>query len=118
VGLGHGQHEGRDQPPGRRTDDADADAARDLVVQRCHVGFEGVELALDAAGPGHDRITLLGQRAARSIDERGAQLALEPSHVGGDVRLDGVQGPGGGGEAAVLGDGEEGVELAEVHRWK
>jgi hypothetical protein len=29
-----------------------------------------------------------------------------------------VQGPGGSREATVVGHGEHGVELAEVHRWK
>jgi hypothetical protein len=88
------------------------------VVERGHVGLEGVELALDAAGPGHDRLALLGERPAGAVDEGGAQLALEPGDVGRHVGLHGVERTGGGGEAAVLGDGEQGVELAEVHRWK
>ena len=47
---------------------------------------------------------------------RRAQLPLEVGDVGGDVRLHGVQGPGGGGEAVVVGHGGQGGELAEVHR--
>ena len=50
------------------------------------------------------------------FDEDRSELPLEPGHVGRDVRLHGVQGPGGGREAAPLGHGDEGGELAEVHR--
>ena len=90
--------------------------AGDLVAHRGHVGGEGVELGLDAAGPlDHDR-TLLGDLAGGPVDERDAELLLQAGDVGRHVRLHGVQGPGGGREAAVVDHGEHGVELAQVHR--
>ena len=71
---------------------------------------------LDVAGPVDHDLALLGERAGGPVDEGDAQLALEAGDVGRDVRLHGVQGPGGGREAAVVGDGDEGGELSEVHR--
>ena len=85
------QQPGR-EPPGGRADDADAGRARDLGVHRGDVGHEGVELAVDAPGPAHDRLALLGEPAARPVHERHAQLALETGDVGRDVRLHGVEG--------------------------
>ena len=81
-----------------------------------HVGDQGVELGLDAPGPRDDRLALGGEVAGGPVDEGDAQLALEAGDVGRDVRLHGVQRPGRGREAAVVGDGDEGGELAEVHR--
>ena len=44
-----------------------------------------------------------------------AELVLELADLLGDVRLDRAQGVGGGGERAFLGDGEQRVEMAELH---
>ena len=88
----------------------------DLAVHRGDVGDEGVELGLHPAGPADDGLALVGEPAGGAVDQGDAELPLEPGDVGGDVRLHGVQGPGRGREAAVLGDGDEGGELAEVHR--
>ena len=55
-------------------------------------------------------------RARGAVDEGHAELALEPGDVGRHVGLHGVQGAGGGREGAVVGDGHEGAQLAEVHR--
>ena len=51
----------------------------------------------------------------RSIDERDAELLLEPGDVAGDVRLHGEQRPRRGGERAVVGDGDERGELPDIH---
>ena len=63
-------------------------------------------------------LALLGEGARGAVDEGGAELPLEPGDVGRHVGLHRVQGAGGGGEAAVSATASEGVELAEIHRWK
>ena len=117
MALGHGLDERGDQPPGGRADEADAARAVDLVAHGGHVDGEGVELALHPTGPFHHHGALLGDLAGGAIDEHHAQFLLEAGHVGGHVGLHRVQGAGGGGEAAVVDHGEDGGELAEVHRY-
>ena len=90
--------------------------ARHLAADRGDVGHEGVELGLHPAGPADDGLALVGERAGAAVDEDDAQLPLEAGHVGRDVRLHRVQGPGGGREPAVLGDRHEGRQLPQVHR--
>ena len=51
-----------------------------------------------------------------AVDELRAELALEAGDVARDVGLHGEQGAGGGRERAVVGDGDEGGELADVQR--
>ena len=94
---------------------AEARLAGDLVAARRHVGGDVVELVQDPPGPLDDERALVGEPAALAVDERDAELALEAGDVAGDVRLHGVQGAGGGGERAVVGDRDEGGELAEIH---
>ena len=81
-----------------------------------HVGGDRVELGLDAAGPVDDGLSLLGQAAGAAVDEGRAELLLEAGDVGADVGLHGGEGVGGGAERALLGHGDERLELAEVHR--
>jgi hypothetical protein len=115
VGLDRLEQQ-RAQPAGGRPDHPHPHGAGDLGAQRGDVGRQRLQLGPDAGGPGEDGLALLGRLAGGPVDQRGAQLLLQPGDVGGDVRLHRVEGAGGGREAAVLGDGEEGVELAEVHR--
>ena len=103
------------QPTPDRVDDADTNGAGDLVAHGREVGSDRVELALDPAGSGGDRLPLAGEMAIRPIDERTTQLALEPRDVGGDVGLHGVEPPGGTRERAVLGDGQQNLQLSHVH---
>ena len=117
VALRHGLHEGRDEPAGGGADEPDAAGAGDVVANRRHVGHEGVQLALDAAGPFDHDGALLGDVARGPVDEGRPELPLEAGDVGRDVGLDRVQGPGSGGEAAVVDHGEHGVELAQVHHF-
>ena len=82
----------------------------DLAVDRGDVGDQRVELGLRPAGPGPTTASPSSvSGAGGAVDEDDAQLPLEPGDVGRDVGLHGVQGAGGGGEPAVLGDGDEGV---------
>ena len=94
----------------------EADGAGDVVGGRRDVGDQRVELELDAAGPRDHQLARLGEVAVAAVDEGDLQLLLQAGDVGGDVRLHRVEGPGGGREAAVIGHGGEGGELAEVHR--
>jgi hypothetical protein len=50
------------------------------------------------------------------VDELDTELTFEPGDVARHVRLDGVERRGGRREAAVVGDGHEGLQLAEIHR--
>ena len=116
VGGGHRREQQRHEPAAGGADHAEADVAGDVVRRRGHVGDQRVELGLDAPGPGDDELAGLGEPAVAAVDQGDAQLALEAGDVGRHVRLDGVQGPGRGREAAVVGHGGQGGELAEVHR--
>ena len=109
-------HQAGDQPPGGGADHAHPDGAGHLVLAGGHVGQQGVELGQDAPGPGHDHRTLLGQPAVGPVDQRRAQLLLEPGHVGRDVGLDGAEVLGGGRERTVVADGGERLEVSEFHR--
>jgi hypothetical protein len=56
--------------------------------------------------------------ARGAVEQRGAQLALEAAHGRRDRGLDHVQPVGGAREARLLGDGDEDIELAELHRYR
>ena len=116
VRLRDGGQEERHHPPSRGADDPEADAAGDLVGGRGHVGGEGLELGVHAPGAGHHELAGGGEPARGTVDEAHPELGLEAGDVRRHVGLDGVQRPGGGREAPVVGDGGEGGELAEVHR--
>ena len=90
----------------------------DLVAEGGHVGHGRLELGGDPPAPLHHRQALLGQLTAVAVDELDAELPLQPGDVAGHVRLHGVQGRRRGGEAAVVGDGDEGLQLAEIHLGK
>ena len=87
-----------------------------LVAQGGDVGDGGFELGGDPAAPFDDGLALFGQLAALAVDQLHPQLPLEAGHVAGDVGLHGVQGRGRRREAAVVGDGDQGLQLPEVHR--
>ena len=80
-----------------------------------HVGGDLVHLAQDAAGPLDDPLAVVGEPALGPVDERRAELALEAGDVARHVRLHREQGPGRGGERAVVGDRHERRQLADVH---
>jgi hypothetical protein len=85
------------------------------VEHRGHVGSEGIQLVVDAAGAVDHHLALLGEGPGGPVHQRGAQLALEPGDVRRHVGLDGVEPPGGRGERAGIGHRGEGGELAKVH---
>ena len=51
------------------------------------------------------------------VEQPVAQLALELGDLCGDAGLGDVQRVGGGGEGAVVGDGDEVAELVQFHHW-
>ncbi len=115
VALGElGQQHGH-QPAGGGADHADAGVARHRLAQGPDVGDQGVELAHDPVGPGHHDLAVGGQPARRAVDQRGAQLALEPGHVGRDVGLDRAQMVGGRRERPVLGHRHQRLQMPEFH---
>ena len=111
------EHEGH-QPPRRGADAPEPHRAGDLVAEGGHVGVERIELRLDPPGAAHHRLPLLGEEPAGAVEERHAELPLEPRQVRRDVRLHGVERPGGSRDAAAFGHGGQGGELAEIHRWR
>ncbi len=116
MGVRQRLEQGGHRPAGHRPDDADPDPPDDLVAEGRDVGAQVLELGLDAAGPIDHGLPLVGEQPGRPIDAGGADLALEAGDVGGDVALHGVERSGRGRERAVVGDGDEHLELAEVHR--
>ena len=115
VAGGHGAEQLRHQPAGGGADHADAGVAGDLVVERGDVGGDVVDLVQDPAGAFDDPLALVGQPAVGAVDQRDAELALELGDVAGHVGLDGEQGPGRRRERPVIGDGDDGGELTNVH---
>ena len=55
---------------------------------------------------------------SRAVEQRRAELLLELAHAGRDGRLDDVQPVSSAGEAALLGDRDEGGELPQLHAAK
>jgi hypothetical protein len=53
--------------------------------------------------------------AAHALEQRRAQLLLDQTDAPADRRLRAVEPAGGAGEAAELGDGDEGADLVDVH---
>jgi hypothetical protein len=117
MALTHQPEQAGDQPAADGSDAAQAHLPGDLVEHRGHVGPERVELAAHPAGPLDHHLTLLGEGAAVAVDQYRPQFTLEPGDVGGDVGLDGVERARRGRERSFVGDGHEGGELAEVHRF-
>ena len=72
-----------------------------------------LELALHAPGPvEHDEPELGGLGTPPAAhQQRHAELVLELAHLVGHVRLHRRQRVGGGGERALLVDGEQGLEM-------
>ena len=79
--------------------------------------LQRLDLAANGACPVEHPIAELGGHGATAPphEELDAELGFELAHVLGDVRLHGVEAVGGGGEAALFGHGQEGLELANVH---
>src|SRR5437764_1187106 len=75
------------EPAGGGTDHADADGPRHLVAERGQVAEHRLELDAHAPGAGGDGLALLGELAGGTVDQHGADLALQPGDVGRHVGL-------------------------------
>ena len=112
VGQQHGH-----EPAGRGADHADPDVPGHRLAQRPHVGDEGVELAQDPVGPGHDDLPSAVSRPAdrstsvvpssRSSRATWAEMLdwTVPRCVGGDR------------ERPVLRDRHQRLQVSEFHRF-
>ena len=105
------------QPTTRGADHTEARVARVEPLQQREVGAHRLELAVDPTrAVEHEDAELggLGPLAA-AHEQRHAELRFELAHLVGDVRLDGRERIGGGRERPFLGDGEQRVEMPELH---
>jgi hypothetical protein len=104
-----------EQPARRRPEHAEAHVADDVAVALSHLGGDVVELAQDPPSTLDDPGAVVGEATVGAVDELGAQLLLEAGDVAGHVGLHREQGSGGCRERAVVGDRDQGGELAHVH---
>jgi hypothetical protein len=94
-------------------DDAAAHQAVDVVdglADRTRGGQRRARVLEGGRAGGRHR-----RRAARAVDERGAELALELADLRADAGLADVNALGGAGEVRLLGDGDEVLQLPELH---
>ena len=75
-------------------------------------GGDVVEFVEDPPCSLDDAGAVLGEAALGTVDERDAEFLLEAGDVARDVGLDGEQGARCGGERAVIGDRDQGGQLA------
>ncbi len=115
MAFGDGTEQLRHQPSGGGADHPDAGVARHVGVERGDVGRDVVDLVEHAAGSFDDTDALVGEAAVGTIDQGDAEFAFELGDVARDVGLHGVQRPCGGREGAVIGDGDDGGQLSDVH---
>ena len=118
VGPAHPVDQEGGQPAGRGADHADPGRSGDLVAQGGHVGHGRLQLGRHPPAPLHHGLAFLGQLAAVPIDELDAQFPFEAGHMTGDVGLHGLEGGGRSRETAVVGDGDERLQLPKVHQHK
>ena len=104
------------QPAGGCSDDAKSDVSADFVAQRSEIVLDRTEFADHPTGPVGDDHTFRCEFTAGPIDQCRAELLFEASDVGGDVRLDSVEGSGSSGERVVFGNGKQCVKLTQIHR--
>ncbi len=105
------------EPATRGADHAEARVSGVETLEQRDVGAHRFELALDATRTvEHQQAELGGLGAAPAAHEqRHPELGLELAHLVGHVRLHRRQRVGGGGERPFLGDGEQRLEVAELH---
>jgi hypothetical protein len=114
VEPGEGIEERRDPAPGDHPDDDATPHDTRHVVDRVTHGRRRGE---GGTGVGQGRGAGGGQRhgAAGAVEQRRAELALQLADLGADARLGDVHAAGRPGEVGGLGDGDEVLELAELH---
>ena len=126
-GILHQQSHPRVQPmePGdvagrlhrRGADPGHAQLARHQTVDRCDRGAAALGLGDGSPGRVDERGAGLGEPGAvgRALEQTGAQLALQSGHRVRERGLGDVQRRRSGGEAAVIGDGDDAAEVVKLH---
>ena len=110
-------HELGDEPPARGAHHAEGRVPDLQPLERGELLVQQVQLPSDPPRPcQHDPARLRGRRAAAPAGEqRDPELGLELADLVGHVRLHRAQRVGRRGERALLVDGHEGVEMAQLH---
>ena len=129
VGLGQGQGdagmlgvEGLEQVGDVRQAAGDDHPDRHVTAQEAAVLVDGAARALDGlerrARVREERLPHRSEpdRASGAVEQLLPDLALEPPDLGADTRLRDVDACGGLGEARLLGDRDEVLELAKFHK--
>ena len=98
-------------------DGADADAAGLVFAQGVKLGGDVVEFSEDGLGVGENNFAVVVEDdvAALAVEKPGAELALDARKGVGERRLGHAQRLGGFGDVLAFGDGDEVVELEQVH---
>ena len=78
----------------------------------------GIDLGEDPPGARDEQLAGVGDRnaARRALDEREADLLLQPADLLGQCGLSDVLTSGGAREVALLGERDEVAQLAEFHK--
>jgi hypothetical protein len=111
-----GEQRGQVEAPGR-PHRPDHDAAGADAGQLGQLGGGGVDLGQRAPRPRHQQFTGGGQRdvARGAVDQRHADLVLEPPDLLGERRLGDVEPRGSPREVALVGERDEVAQLAQLH---
>ena len=110
--------EGRDRVDGERRERAQVEPSRFEPADCRHRGAGHLHVAQRLAGGSDERLTRGGERhaAADAVEEGSAELGFELADRLRHRRLRNELGQRGAGEAALVDDGEEQPELAQIHR--
>jgi hypothetical protein len=111
-------HDPRHHPVGGRAGEADPQHARGPLPHLVDVGLEGLDLVDDPPPAVQEHLAGGGEvhPPGGPVQQPHAELLLELADLLGQRRLGHVQALGGAAEVALLGHGDEVVELPDLHR--
>jgi hypothetical protein len=115
VGFMQTSEELRHEPSTCGSDDSETCFSGDHIVQGGDVCGDFTQFAHHSATVFENDRSLVGELASRPVDQDCPDLAFQSRNVRRDVRLNGIQSPSGGGEGSVVGDGDEGLDLPDIH---
>ena len=90
-----------------------------MPVSACQLGLRGLELHQDPPRPRHEQLARVGQRHAprRPLDQREADLVLQPPDLLRERRLGDVLARRRAREVALLRERDEIAQLAQFHSY-